>query len=113
MRLPLTQIVLSIALLCVWPSANWAHAFPVESEPGAGATVTKTPFDVRVRFNTELEPIFSKLRVDNCHGYMVSNGEGHVDLSDSTLLLTHVPKVPAGIYHVYWNVISHDGHRSQ
>jgi methionine-rich copper-binding protein CopC len=36
-----------------------------------------------------------------------------VDPSDSTLLLTHVPAVPPGTYHVYWQVFSHDGHRTQ
>jgi copper resistance protein C len=113
MQISLTRIVLPLALLSIWPGAIWAHAFPVDAEPGAGATVEKTPLDIRIRFNAELEPIFSKLRVDDSHGHTVSRGQGHVDPSNSMLLLTHVPMVPAGSYHVYWNVISHDGHRTR
>jgi methionine-rich copper-binding protein CopC len=113
MRIVIAQVILAFVVLGVWPSAIWAHAFPVDAEPGAGATVEKMPLDIRIRFNAELEPIFSKLRVDNGHGHTVSEGEGHVDPSDSTLLLTHVPAVPPGTYHVYWQVVSHDGHRTQ
>lgn len=113
MRILLAKTILIFAILGVWPNPSWAHAFPVESEPGAGGTVGRTPFNVRIQFNAELEPIFSHLRVDNSRGRSVSRGEGHVDSSDASLLLTHVPAVPAGVYHVYWNVISHDGHRSQ
>jgi methionine-rich copper-binding protein CopC len=113
MQISLTRIVLPLALLSIWPSAIWAHAFPVDADPGAGATVEKMPLDVRIQFTAELEPIFSTLRVKNSHGYTVSIGEGHVDPSDPTLLLTHVPAVLAGAYHVYWSVVSHDGHRTQ
>ena len=113
MRILLVRAILTFALLGIWPSAIWAHAFPMESEPGAGDTVQKRPFDVRIRFDAELEPIFSTLRVKNSRGKTVSKGKGHVDPSDPTLLLTHVPSVPPGIYHVRWNVVSRDGHRTQ
>lgn len=113
MRIAIAQAILIYSVLSIWPNASWAHAFPIESEPGAGATVAKTPFDIRIRFTAELEPIFSRLRVDNSHGHTVSVGEGYVDPADSTLLLTHVPAVAAGDYHVYWSVVARDGHRTQ
>lgn len=113
MRIAIAKAILTLAAVGAWPNSIWAHAFPMESEPGAGATVAKTPLDVRIHFNAELEPIFSTLRVNDNHGQTVSEGSGHVNPSDSTLLLTHVPMVPAGTYHVYWNVISHDGHRTE
>ncbi|MGI8740007.1 MAG: copper resistance CopC family protein [Gammaproteobacteria bacterium] len=113
MRTRLNRIILIFATLSAWPNASWAHAFPVASEPGAGGTVRRTPFDIRIQFNAELEPIFSHLRVDDSRGRTISEGEGHVDSSDATFLVTHVPAVPAGVYQVYWNVISHDGHRTQ
>lgn len=106
-------MLLPLALLGTWPSASWAHAFPEESKPGAGVIVRKTPLTVRIQFNAELERVFSTLRVRDSDGQNVSEGEGRVDSSDPTLLLTHVPAVPAGTYHVYWNVVSHDGHRTE
>ncbi len=113
MRIFLVRATLAFALLAIWPCASWAHAFPVESEPGAGDTVQGTPFYVRIRFDVELEPIFCTLRVQNNRGQTVSEGKGHVDSSDATLLLAHVPSVPPGIYHVYWKAASRDGHRTQ
>ena len=77
-RALLLQAILAFALLAIWPCASWAHAFPVESEPGAGDTVQKTPFDVHIRFDAELEPIFSTLRVQNNRGQTVSEGKGHL-----------------------------------
>ena len=113
MQALLFQAILTFALLGIWPTASWAHAFPVESEPGAGDTVQGTLFYVHIRFDAELEPIFSTLRVQNNRGHTVSEGKGHVDSSDATLLLTHIPALPPGVYHVYWSVVAHDGHRTQ
>lgn len=111
-----TNIVLKwlvLLSLSVSPITLWAHTSPTHSEPGAGATVQSVPFDVRITFNTKLEPVFSTLMVKNNQDDVISEGSGTVDPDNANLLSTHVESAPAGTYHVFWVALSRDGHRTQ
>lgn len=93
--------------------AVWAHAFPDNSAPHVGASVSPSPKLVKVWFDGEIEPVFSTLIVKNAAGEQVSQGKGAVSSSDSTLLQTALPTpLPPGQYWVYWSVIAHDGHHT-
>ena len=105
--------VFSLLLLSVLPEASWAHAFPDHSDPKVGATVTVSPDRVRIWFDSELEPAFSRIMVHNANGEMVDKRDGRVNPSDATLLEVSVPRLPAGTYRVIWDVAARDGHRTK
>lgn len=104
--------VLSLALTAT--PAAWAHAFPENSLPHVGATVTAAPKEVKVWFDGEIEPVFSTLVVKDASGKLVSTGKGNVDAKNPALLETPLPgALPAGKYTVFWSVIARDGHHTE
>lgn len=109
----LTLVFACIIACAVAPLAS-AHASFSHSTPTAGATLRSTPQDVRIWFNSEIEPAFSTIKVTNAAGKQVSTGKGEVSSKDHTLLETTIPSMlPAGKYQVHWSVIAHDGHRTE
>lgn len=91
----------------------WAHAFPDNSAPHVGATLSASPKLVQIWFDGEIAPVFSTLIVKNTSGVQVSQGNGQVSASDNTLLETTLPAtLPPGQYWVYWSVIANDGHHT-
>lgn len=111
MRTLLYTIAFVLALT-IAPAAS-AHAFPDNSSPHVGATVTTAPKEVKIWFDGELEPVFSTLVVKNAAGRQVGNGNGRVDPDNHKLLETALPaKLPSGTYTVYWSVVAHDGHHT-
>ena len=107
--LPAVCLMLAMGLI----TGVWAHAFPENSSPHVGASVSPSPKLVQVWFDGEIEPVFSTLVVKNASGNQVSQGNGQVSASDNTLLETALPAaLPPGQYWVYWSVIAHDGHHT-
>ncbi len=105
----------AVLLLLTLASATsvWAHAFPDNSAPHVGATVSPSPKTVQIWFDGEIEPVFSTIIVKNAAGVRVSQGKGAVSSSDNTLLQTTLPTpLPPGQYWVYWSVIARDGHHT-
>lgn len=112
MRVTFLAAVL-LSALAIAPAAL-AHAFPDNSSPHVGATVTTSPKEVKVWFDGEIEPVFSTLLVKNAMGHQVSTGKGEVDKKNHALLETALPAaLPPGKYEVYWSVIAHDGHHTE
>lgn len=101
---------LTLSLLC---GVAFAHAMPEQITPGADAVLSQAPATVAIRFNSELESVFSKLIVKDDAGKQVSAGNGSVDSSNAKLLTTQLNTAEKGRYHVYWSVVSRDGHRSE
>jgi methionine-rich copper-binding protein CopC len=103
-------LILSLGFLCLSAGVSWGHAFPDHSEPRVGSTVSGSPSIVRIWFDSDIEPVFSRIMVHTMDGKMVDKGDGHVDPKDSTLLVVSVPPLPPGQYLVMWNVVARDGH---
>lgn len=95
------------------PRPARAHAFPDHSEPRVGHTVEKSPAEVRVWFDGAIEPVFSKLQVDDASGHRVDRDDAHVDEHDDTLLEVSVPPLKPGKYEAAWSVVARDGHRTE
>ena len=95
------------------PGAASAHAFPKRSEPAVGATIASAPDEVKIWFNSNLEPLFDKLVVKDAAGKVVSQGNAKVDENNPSLLEVGLTPLPPGTYHVYWHVTSKDGHHTE
>ena len=104
--------VLSGLLLLV-PTLLWAHAFPDHSEPRVGSAVKTPPAQVKMWFDSELEPLFSTIEVFDAHQTKVDQDDGRVDPNDHTLLEVTLSPLTPGTYTVSWRVVAHDGHPSE
>jgi methionine-rich copper-binding protein CopC len=113
MRSSALVTVCCLMVLCTMPAAALAHAFPDHSDPKVGSTVSGSPTQVRIWFDSDLEPAFSNLMVHNMDGKMVDKKDSRVDPSDPKLLEVSVPPLPPGTYLVIWNVVARDTHRTQ
>jgi methionine-rich copper-binding protein CopC len=105
-------VTVVVGFLPALPHVSWGHAFPDHSDPKVGSTVTGSPLEVRIWFDSDLEPTFSTLKVHNSDGVMVDEGDSRVDPSDPKLLEVSVHTLPAGTYMVIWSVVARDGHRT-
>jgi len=104
---------LLLGFLIIAPMSAWAHAFPDHSDPRVGSTQKIPPANVRIWFDSGLEPAFSSLRVMNSDNQPVDKGDGHVDEHDNTIMEVSLPPLPPGKYHVFWVAISVDTHRTE
>jgi copper resistance protein C len=99
-------------LLLVVPGAASAHANPDHADPKVGSTVSKSPAQVRIWFDSDIEPAFSSIEVGSAGG-TVQHGKARVDPSDPHLLEVAIPRELApGTYKVTWSVVARDGHRT-
>lgn len=89
------------------------HALAERTSPSAGAVLDRPPADVFVYFDARLEPLFSKLTVTNGQGARISHGSGEVPPGQPKVLTARIAGKAKGLCHVYWDVVSHDGHRAR
>jgi len=103
-----------VALLYVvgTPGVAQAHAHPDHADPKVGSSVSASPQQIRIWFDSDLEPAFSSIEVHAPGGNKVNDGQGRVDPSDPKLLEVSVPRLPKGTYRVVWKVVARDGHRT-
>lgn len=94
-----------------WMPAALAHAFPQDSQPGVGAVLHEAPQQVRIRFDSRVEQEFSTIVVKDATGDRVS-GKTRLDPASLQTLEASLQPLAPGEYHVYWSVLSWDGHRT-
>jgi methionine-rich copper-binding protein CopC len=78
-----------------------------------GAVIHIAPTQVRIWFDGELEPAFSRLTVTGRDGKAVDLGDGRVDPQGRRLLRVTLPVLSPGTYRVRWSVVAVDGHRTE
>ena len=105
--------LLAVVMLLLSATFASAHALPDRSEPRVGSTVDKSPKEVRIYFNQDLESAFSRIQVFDSSGKEVDKKDSHVDPGNKRLLIVSVPELAAGKYKVHWSVVSIDTHRTQ
>ena len=103
-------VISVITIFSIMPIRVLGHALFNHSEPRVGATISSCPKEVRIWFDSPLEPSSSKVRVKNQAGERVDSLDGHVDSSDDTILEVNLPCLSPGTYRVFWEVVSSDGH---
>jgi methionine-rich copper-binding protein CopC len=106
-------LLLSVVFLSATQRTSWGHACPDHSDPRVGSTVSGSPSVVRIWFDGDIEPVFSKIAVMAADGKTVDKGDSHVNPKDSTLLEVSVPPLSPGQYTVMWSVIARDGHHTE
>lgn len=105
------RVALAAGAAILWTSLALAHAMPQDMQPGVGAVLNVAPHRVRIRFDARLEEAFSTIEVRDDDGNTVS-GKTTVDPDSPQTLEVAIREMIAGDYHVYWDVISVDGHRT-
>ncbi len=100
-----------VAALLVVPAAAHAHAQLDRADPKVGSTVS-APNEVRIWFDSDLDPASSSVAIRGPGGATVGDGHGAVDPSDTRLLKSTLPHLSPGTYHVTWTAVSRDGHRT-
>lgn len=103
---------MATVFLFIMPDAAQAHAYPDHADPKVGSTISVAPTQVRIWFDSDLEPLFSTIVVQDASGKKVDKGDGHVDPSDPALLEISLPPLPPGTYRVIWSVVARDTHRT-
>lgn len=106
-------IILHFFLSLLWSGAVMAHAVVERTMPASGSVISAAPDNVIIYFDAELEPFFSKVIVKDAKGEKVSVGDGELARDSRKILTTKLSATGRGTYHVYWNVVSHDGHRAK
>lgn len=99
-------------LAMLWQAAACAHAFPEHEQPGVGAVLHHPPKQISIRFDSRVESAFSTLTVKDASGKDIGL-ESRVDDASQRTLEAEVPPLAPGEYHVYWKVVSADGHSSE
>lgn len=96
----------------LWTTAARAQAFPEESQPDVDAILHQAPHQVRIRFDSRLEEEFSVIIVKDANGERIS-GRTKLDPTSRKTLEVNLPALQPGDYHVYWNAVAWDGHRTK
>lgn len=100
-------------LSAFWTGSALAHAHPDRYLPAPGSTLHQPPAAVTIHFDTQLEPIFSTLKVADAQGRQVSVGQGAADRANARVMNANLEPLGAGMYQVQWLAVAHDGHRTQ
>jgi len=104
LRFPLA-VVLGLLLVGVGPAPAHAHADFVASAPASGATVTRSPAEITLRFN---EPVsVQDLRILDARGRSVDHT---VSASGTRVTARPGTALTRGPYAATWSVVSDDGH---
>ena len=111
-RMMFFSALLFTAFLCALPRVLLGHAYPDHADPKVGSAVSIAPVRVRIWFDSDLEPLFSSIAVQDAKGNKIDSGDGRVSPVDDTLLEVGLPPLPAGTYRVIWNAVARDGHKT-
>ncbi len=105
----LIAIAGSIALSIVaFAGHAFAHAFPDFSQPMASSVVTGKPPEVRVHFDSAIDPAKSTLRVLDKSGREMGASQAVVRADNRAISVALKPLTP-GQYFVKWSAYSADG----
>ena len=113
--MPIKHILLAstFAIAAVTTAGAQAHAKLESSEPQAAATLDNAPKEIRLKFNEALEPAFSKIKLTDASNIEVPLAAAKVDGADARTMMAPAPALRAGVYHVQWSTMTHDGHKAK
>ncbi|WP_068504007.1 copper resistance CopC/CopD family protein [Paenibacillus kribbensis] len=104
-------LLLCLPLLILFPRSSWAHAFVIESSPTENQVLDKSPSQVSITFNEDLQSAFMSIKVTDEAGKRVDTGKAQLNPEHkATMEIKLIPGMKAGIYTVNWRALSADGH---
>jgi len=101
-----------LGLIVGGKAAVYAHSFPEQETPSAGAMLTEPPAQVSIKYDAPIEKLFASLEVLNSAGHNVAIGQPEVS-PDGWKLSVAVNKLQPGEYTVQWRVVCIDSHHTQ
>ena len=103
------QLIAVLIVSFVFVRFAEAHAFLDHADPKVGSTIHESPSQVTVWMTENLEPAFSKLQVFDAKGNQVDKKDTKVN---AATMVVSLPKLPLGTYHVSWQAVATDTHRT-
>jgi methionine-rich copper-binding protein CopC len=103
-------LILGLTVCC--GPAVWAHSFPEQQTPAAGAILTTAPAEVSIKYDAPIEKLFAKLEVVGSDGKNEAAGAPQVS-ADGYTLSVKVGALGPGDYQVKWGVVGADTHHTQ
>lgn len=100
----------SVAMTAVLPLSAEAHALLVKAEPARRAALVQVPRELKLWFNEEIEPAYTKLAVLDAAGKSVTDAKFGVPADNRKLMVLALPALDPGKYTVKFRVLSVDGH---
>ena len=88
----------------------WAHASLVKSDPPRRASLSKSPAQIQLWFNEEIETAYASVAVLDSNGKTVSVDEPKAVEEDPKSVILAMPELEPGSYKVQFRVLSVDGH---
>jgi methionine-rich copper-binding protein CopC len=102
-----------VATFGLVPALALAHGKLEQATPAAGSVVDASPAALQLTFNEELESAFSTIKLTDANGTTVGKEKATVDAANPRVLNIVVPKLSPGSYAVHWEVMTHDGHKTE
>jgi hypothetical protein len=96
--------------MCVHVAPVLAHSMLVKAEPPRRAVLAKTPTQVRLWFNEELEGEYASLIVLDAEKHPVTEIKPQLAPDDPKSIVLPLPELAPGKYSVKFRVLSVDGH---
>jgi copper transport protein len=93
------------------PTAAWAHATLVRTEPPAQGVVARAPARIVLHFDEEVAPAKERTDVLAADGTSVAAGAPHLAAKDVRAVVIPLQRgLGKGDYTIRWGVVSDDGH---
>jgi methionine-rich copper-binding protein CopC len=108
-------LTIAVPVLVALVSATriaWAHSFPEQENPAAGATLAAPPAQVSIKYDAPIEKLFDSLQVLDSTGQDKAAGSPQVS-ADGYQLSVPVAKLTPGDYTVKWRVVCVDTHHTE
>ena len=99
-----------VMAMCVQVGPVLAHSMLVKAEPPRRAVLAKTPAQVRLWFNEELEGEYASLIVLDAEKHPVTEIKPQLAPDDPKSIVLPLPELTPGKYSVKFRVLSVDGH---
>jgi methionine-rich copper-binding protein CopC len=97
-------------MMCLHVAPALAHSMLVKAEPPRRAVLAKTPAQVRLWFNEELEGEYASLIVLDAEKHPVTEIKPQLAQDDPKSIVLPLPELTPGKYSVKFRVLSVDGH---
>ncbi|HEY1329345.1 MAG TPA: copper resistance CopC family protein [Casimicrobiaceae bacterium] len=105
---PLRRVLAAAAGAALVPLVAYAHAIVIAASPAAGAEVAAGDLDIRLEFNSRIDPDRSRLALRDPENRMQPVDPRPSDAPN--VLAGHARVATPGRWTVHWQVLSRDGH---